>query len=75
MMFLTTITVMTSLTTTTHAQEMSHALNDNYIVVPSMYVSILQQLIYEWWSQILLYISAYESNLLSKSSVHEGSSI
>ena len=37
----------------------SYVLNNNYIAVPSMYVSILQQLIYGW-SQMLLYISAYE---------------
>ena len=37
----------------------SYVLNNNYIAVPSMYVSILQQLIYGW-SQVLLYISAYE---------------
>ena len=40
-------------------RNVSYVLNNNYIAVPSMYVSILQQLIYGW-SQILLYISAYE---------------
>ena len=40
-------------------RNVSYVLNHNYIAVPSMYVSILQQLIYGW-SQILLYISAYE---------------
>ena len=37
----------------------TYVLNNNYIAVPIMYVSILQQLIYGW-SQMLLYISAYE---------------
>ena len=37
----------------------SYIMNNNYIAVPSMYVSILQQLVYGW-SQMLLYISAYE---------------
>ena len=37
----------------------TYVLNNNYIAVPSMYVSILQQLCYGW-SQILLYISGYE---------------
>ena len=40
-------------------QNVSYVRNDNYIAVPSMYVSILQQLIYGL-SQMLLYISAYE---------------
>ena len=40
-------------------RNVSYVLNNNYIAVPSMYVSILQQLIYGW-SQMLLYISAYE---------------
>ena len=40
-------------------RNVSYVLNNNYIAVPSMYVSILQQLVYGW-SQMLLYISAYE---------------
>ena len=40
-------------------RNVTYVLNNNYIAVPSMYVSILQQLIYGW-SQMLLYISAYE---------------
>ena len=43
----------------TCSRNVSYVLNNNYIAVPSMYVSILQQLIYGW-SQMLLYISAYE---------------
>ena len=41
------------------SRNVTYVLNNNYIAVPSMYVSILQQLIYGW-SQMLLYISAYE---------------
>ena len=41
------------------SRNITYVLNNNYIAVPNMYVSILQQLIYGW-SQILLYISAYE---------------
>ena len=40
-------------------KNVTYVLNNNYIAVPSMYVSILQQLIYGW-SQMLLYISTYE---------------
>ena len=40
-------------------RNVTYILNNNYIAVPSMYASILQQLIYGW-SQMLLYISAYE---------------
>ena len=40
-------------------RNVSYVLNNNYIAVPSIYVSILQQLIYGW-SQMLLDISAYE---------------
>ena len=43
----------------TCSRNVTYVLNDNYIAVPSMYISILQQLIYGW-SQMLLYISAYE---------------
>ena len=47
------------LTNNTCFRNVSYVLNNNYIAVPSMYVSILQQLNYGW-SQMLLYISAYE---------------
>ena len=47
------------LTYNTCLRNVTYVLNNNYIALPSMYVSILQQLIYGW-SQILLYISAYE---------------
>ena len=40
-------------------RNVTYVLSNNYIAVPSMYVSILQQLIYGW-SQMLLYISVYE---------------
>ena len=40
-------------------RNVTYALHNNFIAVPSMYVSILHQLIYGW-SQMLLYISVYE---------------
>ena len=40
-------------------RNVSYVLNNDYIAVPSIYVSILQQLIYGW-NQMLMYISAYE---------------
>ena len=57
MTFSTTITVVNSLNTC--LRNGTYVLNNNYIAVPSTDVSILQQLIYRW-SQMLLYISAYE---------------
>ena len=43
----------------TCSRNVSYVMNNNYIAVPIMYVSILQQLIYGW-SQMLLYMSVYE---------------